>query len=49
MVANFRCSEIKEEAIKHVENDISELEAECAKSVLEGFGAQSSNILNKAT
>ena len=49
MVANFRCSEIKEEAIKHVENDISDLEADCAKSVFEGFGGQSSNILTKAT
>ena len=49
MVANFRCNEIKEESIKHVENDISELEADCAKSVFEGFGGQSTNILNGAS
>ena len=49
MVANFRCNEIKEESIKHVENDISELEADCAKSVYEGFGGQAANILSKAS
>ena len=49
MVANFRCNEIKEESIKHVESDISELEADCAKSVFEGFGGQAANILSKAS
>ena len=41
MVANFRCNEIKEEAIKLITDDITELEALCAKSVVEGFGEKS--------
>ena len=49
MVANFRCNEIKEEAIKLITDDIAELEAVCAKSVVEGFGEKCYVIITKAT
>ena len=48
MVANFRCNEIKEDSIKHIEWDIAKLEGESAKGVVPEFGSQCSTILKKA-
>ena len=49
MVANYRCNEIKEEAIKSIANDIQKLEAACAAGVVPEFGSKCTGILKKAT
>ena len=47
MVANYRCNEIKEEAIAMVKPKLEEVEKECAKQILETFGETCSALVKQ--
>merc|ERR1719232_2074956 len=49
MVANYRCNEIKNDAMKEIEWDVAALEGECAGGVVDDFGARCSKIRMKAS
>ena len=48
MVANFRCNEIKQEAIDLVKNQLNHLLGQCQTKEVEGFAKQCDELIIKA-
>jgi len=48
MVANYRCNELKEEAIAKVKGDIEVLLEQSDKSVIEQFGERCNTVMTGA-
>jgi len=48
MVANYRCNEMKEEAVALVKEPLEQLTEQCSKKLMESFGEQCEELLNKA-
>ena len=48
MVANFRCNEMKEEAMQKVKERLVSLEARCVEALIENFGASCSELMDEA-
>jgi len=48
MVANFRCNELKDEALEAVEGDIHALKKKCDEQLVDGFADEAKAILKQA-
>ena len=49
MVANFRCNELKEEALENVKGPISELKSECDRGLVADFELKCREIIKIST
>ena len=48
MVANFRCNEMKLEALAKVKERVEALEQQCQKQLIENFGASCTEVMTEA-
>ena len=48
MVANYRCNEMKEEAVGLVKQRLEELMEQCTRQIIEGFGDACSGLMSQA-
>lgn len=48
MVANFRCNEIKQEALELVQQEVNALRLRCEQGIVADFGAQCTSVILKA-